>query len=580
MFNFINKLRIKYKLLLIISFFIIGFIIFGVCALYSLSKVKVNGEMYNEIVQSKDLVADILPPPEYIIESDLLTYQLLNETNKNKIEELIKKSEKLESEYNERHEYWDKALPEGDMKKYMVEDSYKYAAEFFKIRDNEFFTAIRQGDKEKAEGLANGKLLDAYNNHRQYIDKVVELANENSSLIENQASTFINKVIIILVGVAVTIACIVILISVLISKTITTPLFVAINNLNHISNGDFSMTLPQKMAERKDEIGDIIKAIELMKNSLKNLIKGINTESNNISENVLNVVEDMNNLDVNIEEVASVTEELSAGMEESLASTEEMLASSNEIEKHIDSMAKESKNGLNEAKTIRNRAESIKSDFNESQNKVQVIINDVTKEVEKAIEESQVIKRIELLSDTIMEITAQTNLLALNASIEASRAGEAGKGFAVVAAEIGKLAEDSKGTVFEIQNVTNIITESVNNLSVNSTHLISFVKTQVVSDYNSMLNIANQYDNDAKFINLLISKFNSTTDELLSSVNEVVSAINNVARTSEDGTEGTINVAQKVNDITIQSSDVRIKCNELDKNIQNQKEYINKFKLS
>jgi len=67
MLNFINKLKIKYKIFTIIIIFIMGFIVFGAYALYSISKAKVNGEMYNKIVQGKNLVADILPPPEYII---------------------------------------------------------------------------------------------------------------------------------------------------------------------------------------------------------------------------------------------------------------------------------------------------------------------------------------------------------------------------------------------------------------------------------------------------------------------------------------------------------------------------------
>ena len=197
MFDLINKLKIKYKIFIIISIFIIGFIIFGSYALYSISKAKVNGEMYNNIIQGKDLVADILPPPEYIIESDLLTYQILNETDKNNIETLIKKSEDLETEYNERHEYWNKTLPEGDMKKYMTIDAYKYAVEFFNIRDKEFFSAIREGNKEKAENLVNGKLLEAYKNHRESIDKVVTLANDNNTKIESEASNIINNTIII-----------------------------------------------------------------------------------------------------------------------------------------------------------------------------------------------------------------------------------------------------------------------------------------------------------------------------------------------------------------------------------------------
>jgi len=579
MLNFINKLKIRYKMFIIITFFIIGFIIFGTYALYSISKAKVNGEMYNNIIQGKDLVADILPPPEYIIESDLLTYQLLNETDKNNIETLIKKSEELETEYNSRHEFWSKTLPEGDMKKYMTLDAYKYAVEFFNIRDKEFFPAVREGNKEKAENLVNGKLLETYKKHRESIDKVVTLANESNAKIENQASSFVNDTIIILIIVAFAIAFIVILLSIIISKTITNPLILAVSILGSIADGDFSKELPQKIKTRKDEIGDIIRAIDLMKTSLKNLISKLTGECVDINEIVTKVVRNINGLDIDIEDVAAVTEELSAGMEESLASTEEMSAASKEIEVFVDNISKEAKIGLREAKEINNRAENIKSSIIKSQNNAQGIIEEVVKEVEKSIENSKVIEQINMLSQTIMQITSQTNLLALNASIEASRAGEAGRGFSVVAEEIRKLAEESKNTVVEIQNVTHIITESVNELSTNSQKLILFVEEEVTDDYNSMLKVAARYSEDGKFIDSLATKFSSITSELLSSVHEVMIAIDNVAKTSADGADGTINVAQKVNDVTVKSSEVIIQTKKLDEIVKNLKQVTTVFKI-
>lgn len=577
--NFINKLKIKYKMFIIISFFIIGFIVFGIYALYSFSKVKVNGEMYNNIVQGKDLVADILPPPEYIIESDLLTYQILNENDKSNLEILIKKSEDLEKEFNARHEFWIKTLPEGDMKKYMTVEAYNYASEFFNIRDKEFFQAVRAGDKIKAESLVNGKLLEAYNKHRESIDKVVELANESNTKIEKEASNIVSITIIILIGVAVSIALIVIILSIFISKTITNPLILAVKSLGEIANGDFTKEIPENLKARKDEIGDIIIAIDLMKVSLKKLISKLTGECLNINKITTNVLGNMNGLDRDIEEVAAVTEEFSAGMEESLASTEEMSAASKEIEIFVDNLSKEAINGLKAAKEINNRAESIRNSVNLSQNKAQIIINEVIKDVEQSIESSKVIEKIRILTETIMQITSQTNLLALNASIEAARAGEAGKGFTVVAEEIRKLAEESKITVVKIQDVTKLITESVNELSNNSKKLIIFVEEEVTNDYNKMLKVADIYNEDGKFVDSMVTKFSSVTNELLFSVHDVMVAIDNVAKTSSDGAEGTINVAHKLQDITLKSDEVIAQTKRLDLILKDLREVTCVFKI-
>ena len=86
-----------------------------------------------------------------------------------------------------------------------------------------------------------------------------------------------------------------------------------------------------------------------------------------------------------------------------------------------------------------------------------------------SIEESRQIGNIDNLTNDILDIASQTNLLALNASIEAARAGEVGKGFAVVAEEIRQLAENSKNTASDIQNISVGVVRAVNQLIVQCT---------------------------------------------------------------------------------------------------------------
>jgi methyl-accepting chemotaxis protein len=579
MVNLINKLKIKNKMLIIITFFILGFVIFGAYAFYSFSIVKVNGNIYNEIIEGKDLVADILPPPEYIIESNLLSYQLLNETDMNNIEDIIKKSEELENEYYERHDYWTNTLKEGDIKQYIIYDAYNYAVEFFNIRDKEFFTAIREGNKEKANSLITGKMSEAYKNHRDNIDKVVTLANEKNAEIEKQSSAYISNTIHILIGVAFLVGIIVICFSITVSRSITNPLVLAINNLKQIAKGDFSRTSGENLKNRTDEIGEIILTIDMMQTSLKNLIGNITGGASNIKETVQNVLNNMNDLDFSIDDIALIAEEISAGMEETLSAAEEMTAASKGIEAFADSITNGAKEGTIEAKEINSRAENVKTSTIELQNKAERVVKEVIREVEKSIENSKVIEQIKLLSESIMQITSQTNLLALNASIEASRAGEAGKGFSVVADEIRNLAEESKIGVVKIQNVTNKVIEAVSFLSNNSRKLIKFVQDDVMEHYKSMLVIANTYSKDAQFVETLVTKFSSTSEELLSTIREVAVSIDNVAKTSEEGARGTMVVAQRVNDITSKSNSVVNKAGDLDKIVENLRDETNKFKV-
>jgi len=114
--NFFNNLKISEKIFTVILIIAIGMIWFSYYSLKTLNNLKVNGPVYDKIVMEKDLVADILPPPSYLIESYLTVCEMVEEKDSiilnQEAEYLINK---LRKEYFERHEYWIKNMPEGDM---------------------------------------------------------------------------------------------------------------------------------------------------------------------------------------------------------------------------------------------------------------------------------------------------------------------------------------------------------------------------------------------------------------------------------------------------------------------------------
>ena len=97
----------------------------------------------------------------------------------------------------------------------------------------------------------------------------------------------------------------------------------------------------------------------------------------------------------------------------------------------------------------------------------------------KAIEEGKIVKEIKVMADGIASIAEQTNLLALNAAIEAARAGEQGRGFAVVAEEVRKFAEQSSGTVTQIQDMVIQVQFAFNNLSNSGQDVLNFIVNNV-----------------------------------------------------------------------------------------------------
>jgi methyl-accepting chemotaxis protein len=118
-----KSLRLTTKLFLLVSICLIGFAAFAIVAWRTLDEVQVNGPVYKRVVQGKDVIADVLPPPEYIIESYLLVLQMVEEPNPELRAELIERSRKLRSEYDTRHEVWVRELPPGPLREALLEQS-------------------------------------------------------------------------------------------------------------------------------------------------------------------------------------------------------------------------------------------------------------------------------------------------------------------------------------------------------------------------------------------------------------------------------------------------------------------------
>lgn len=365
----------------------------------------------------------------------------------------------------------------------------------------------------------------------------------------------------------------------LLARKIADPIKKSAEYLNQIATGDFSVEVNEKFLTSKDEIGTITTSIKMMQDSLRNLVLGITNESANIQQNVMDVMANIIKLNDNMENISATTEELAASTEESAASAEEMSATSQEIQTAVHTIADNAQKGAIAAGDISKRAEMTKLNVNQSQQKASEMLNETKQKLEKAIEDSKVVEQIKVLTASIMSITSQTNLLALNASIEAARAGEMGKGFSVVADEIGKLADKSKSAVLEIQEVTDRVVSSVENLTNSSNTLLDFVSTDVDADYNSMLDVANKYNDDAKFVDELVTEFSATSEELLASIENIISTIEGIATAAGESAEGTTDIAGRVSDANQQANDVMESVERAQDSANNLKKEISVFKI-
>ncbi|AIQ44993.1 hypothetical protein R70723_03065 [Paenibacillus sp. FSL R7-0273] len=299
----------------------------------------------------------------------------------------------------------------------------------------------------------------------------------------------------------------------------------------------------------KGEIGLLADGFNEMISSQQKLIQDIKMSSGSISRALDNTEQNVFALDGSITEISGITEELSAGMQQTAASMQEMNASTDEIGHAVSGIARKAQEGAEAAGRINERADRLKEAANASRLLADTVYGQSEEKLRSAIEQSRSIEQIQVLSGAILEIAAQTNLLSLNASIEAARAGDAGRGFAVVAEEIRKLADTSRETVSEIQDVTAAVVDAVTKLVDGAETMLRFMGGQVRRDYDSMQETGQRYSEDAMYIEELVTDFSATSEQLLASVQSMLTAIAETSSATNEGAEGAGSIAVQAEQI-------------------------------
>jgi len=429
--------------------------------------------------------------------------------------------------------------------------------ELFDLFDKDFrlwreqFDEVSHTVKNKAESL---KYFDSA---REAINQIEEILDEYSVDILEQSSGLIARLqytLLVISALAVVVSLFFGIITIIgvNKRTKTTVSFIEkTSNLDLTSDSAY-----ESIMKDKDEFGIIINAEAIARNEFRKLIKEVKDQISMLNDAILLTKNNMSKLGEAIEDISATTEELSAGTEETAAFTEEMNATSKEIEMAVEQIKNKAQDGNYIADEISTRAVELGRNFKTSYENGNKVFNSVKQKLQNALDESKAIEQVNVLADTILQITAQTNLLSLNAAIEAARAGEAGKGFAVVAEEIRKLADDSKNAVAEIQKVTEKIIEAVNNLAETSNDLLTYVDKDIRNDYNTMLTTLEQYEGDADRINVIISDLNSTAHELLEVTRNMTKAIDEVTAATNEGASGTTNIAERAAAVAAMTSDV------------------------
>jgi len=239
---FLFNLKLRTQLLIARGLMLIGFVVAGFFANRAFDRVVVNGPVYGDIVQNKDLVADILPPPAYLIESWQVALQMVAMKNQ-PLQPLVDKSAQLSKDFAARIDYWESHATNPEMLD-VVKSQLKPTGEaFIAYRDNNFIPAVRSGDAKQIEAALNG-LDNAYQSHRQAVDHLAELSSADSKKIEAEAAISLSSanstvVIVSLIVVVLTIVVVSLVVSNVISK-LGGEASEALEVAQGIANGSFS----------------------------------------------------------------------------------------------------------------------------------------------------------------------------------------------------------------------------------------------------------------------------------------------------------------------------------------------------
>lgn len=383
-------------------------------------------------------------------------------------------------------------------------------------------------------------------------DKITKSQVRDFSAKSSQANLVITTAFIMVIIIIIAVVLCIELIVIKPLKKIDRELGVIIDEINQ-DRGDLTKRIN---INRKDEIGKVATNINVFIEKLQSIMQKITSNSKQLDETVGNVVGKVNTANGSACDISAVMEELSATMEEVAATVKNIDENTAVANTKVDKMTVETGNVVDYSNEMNERAIKLQETAQANKDETTQMVSSIIEELKNAMKESKKVEKISQLTSDILSISSQTNLLALNASIEAARAGEAGKGFAVVADEIRELAESSRNTANNIQEINEMVISAVEGLISSSNKIVDYVDETILPDYDDFVSSGKQYNDDSTHIKNIMDEFTGLSNDMQKTIKSMVDAINGITKAVEESADGVTSAAMSVDSLVADMNDV------------------------
>ena len=508
------------------------------------SVIGMSDQIVSEQVAEQEKISTLSRQFTYI-NSQVLTHVMT--TNSVTMDTLSEKILQDITDMEQQIEEFGYLLSEGDERKEALDSASAELAKYRKTVESLLVTSAENKTQAYVSATSN---LPMFNEHiENYMNRMLEITAQEMEQAQGQMEQSAARVPGIISVASIALLVVVIVIMLGLRLWVIGPVKKATKQVDELvegircNKGDITKRIH---VGSRDEVGRLAIAINDLVAQMQIIIRAITEGCGQMEEKQADIISNVEKVNATADHTMRNLGVMSRGMQLVTGAIEGVQQDTGVLDHTVENMLEVAQNGRNYAADIKEKAGKMKVTAVESKQEATLVMKEIDTAMTESIANSRQIHKITELTEEILGIAGTTNLLALNASIEAARAGEAGRGFAVVAEEIRKLADSSRESANNIQEISNRVVESVEELSENATRLLEFMNIRVMKDYDALEDTGSNYHEAADHVDEMMNEFGQKIDELLSVLQNVNTANTQMEATVGDSTEK-LSVVEKNN---------------------------------